>query len=130
MIKLPSFHDIFSVKSLTFVRFRSIAMYYWYFVISYRDKQNFSVCYCTVSPLCNIGKYFAIIKRKVIFPISQILTKLSKNLIFSHINNKYPSIVNVKHLRPMPTFRNDDNPYAVKFLYCKFVNGRYIFFKF
>jgi hypothetical protein len=48
-------------------------MYYWHFVILYRDQQNFSVCYRTISPLGNIGKYFAIIKRKVIFPILQIL---------------------------------------------------------
>jgi len=34
---------------------------------------NFSVCYHTVLPLGNIGKYFAIVKQKVIFPISQIL---------------------------------------------------------
>jgi hypothetical protein len=42
-------------------------------VISYRDKQNSSVCYCTVSPLGNISKYFAIVKQKVIFSILQIL---------------------------------------------------------
>jgi hypothetical protein len=51
-------------------------MYYWHFVISYHDKQKFSVCYHTVSPLGDIGKYFTIVKRKVIFPISQILTTL------------------------------------------------------
>jgi hypothetical protein len=67
-------HDIFSVKSLTFVPFHSIAMYYWHFVISYRDEQNCSVCYRTVLSLGNIGKYFDIIKQKVIFPISQLLT--------------------------------------------------------
>ncbi len=69
-----TFHNIFSVKSLTFVPFRSIAMYYWHFIISYRDEQNFSACYCTVSPLGNIGKNFNIIIQKVIFPISQILS--------------------------------------------------------
>jgi hypothetical protein len=63
----------FSVKSLTFVPFRPITKYYGHFVILYRDKQNSSVYYCTVSPLGNISKYFAIIKRKVIFSISQIL---------------------------------------------------------
>jgi hypothetical protein len=56
------FHDIFSVKSLTFILFRLIAMYFLHFIISYHDEQNFSVCYCTVLPLDNIGKYFAIIK--------------------------------------------------------------------
>ncbi len=66
-------HGTFSVKSLIFIPFRSIAIYYWHFVISHCDKQNFSVCYCTVLPLGNIGKYFAIIKWKVIFPILQIL---------------------------------------------------------
>jgi hypothetical protein len=64
----------FSVKALTFVLFHLIAMYYWHFVISYCDERNFSVCYGTVSPLGNIGKYFAIIKRKEIFPILQILS--------------------------------------------------------
>jgi hypothetical protein len=68
------FHSIFSVNSLPFVLFRSIAMYYWHFVISYRDKQNFFVCYRTISPLSNTGKYFTIVKGKVIFPISQILS--------------------------------------------------------
>ncbi len=52
----------FSVKSLAFIPFHSIAMYFLHFVISYRDEQNFSVCYCTVLPLDNIGKYFAIVK--------------------------------------------------------------------
>ncbi len=70
------FHNIFSVKSLTFVPFCSITKYYWHFMIFYCDKQNFSVCYRTILPLRDIGKYFAIIKQKVIFPISQILTKL------------------------------------------------------
>jgi hypothetical protein len=65
------FHSIFLVKSLPSVLFCSIAMYYWHFVISYRDKQNFSVCYRTISPLGNTGKYFTIVKGKVIFPISQ-----------------------------------------------------------
>jgi hypothetical protein len=39
-----------------------IAMYFLHFVILYRDEQNFSVCYCTIVPLDNIGKYFAIVK--------------------------------------------------------------------
>ncbi len=72
-MKATIFHDIFLVKSLAFVPFHSIAMSFFHFVISYRDERNFSVCYCTVSPLDNIGKYFAIVKRLVIFPISQIL---------------------------------------------------------
>ncbi len=62
--KAMLFHDIFSVQLLTFVPFHSIAMYYWHFIISYRDAQNFSVCFCTISPLGNIGKYFAIVKQK------------------------------------------------------------------
>ncbi len=74
MTKATIFHDIFSVKSLTFVPFRSIAIYYWHFIISYRDKQNFSACYCTILPLGNIGKYFTILKQKVIFPILQLLS--------------------------------------------------------
>jgi hypothetical protein len=41
-------------------------IHYWYFVIPYGDKQNFSVCCCTIFPLGKIGKYFAIVKRKVI----------------------------------------------------------------
>jgi hypothetical protein len=64
----------FLVKSLTSTLFRSITLYYWHFVILYFDEQNFSVCYHTVLPLCNIGKYFAMVKTKVIFPTSQILT--------------------------------------------------------
>jgi hypothetical protein len=75
------FHDIFSVKSLTFVLFHSVAMYYWHFIISYYDEQNFSVCYRTVLPLGNIGKYFAIVTQKVIFPISQKLTWENGNLV-------------------------------------------------
>ncbi len=85
------FHSIFFIKSLTFVPFRSIAMHYWHFMISYSDKWNFSVCCHTVSPsgdiskyfairkyfaigkYFTIGKYFAIIKWKVIRQISQIL---------------------------------------------------------
>ncbi len=73
LTKATIFHDIFSVKSLAFMQFRLIAMYFLHFIILYCDKRNFSVCYCTVSPLDNIGKYFAIIKQQVIFPISQIL---------------------------------------------------------
>ncbi len=68
------FHCIFFIKSLTFIAFHSIAMHYWHFMILYRNKQNFFVCCCTVSPLGDIGKYFAIIKQKVICQISQILT--------------------------------------------------------
>jgi hypothetical protein len=60
--KVMIFHDIFSVKSLAFILFRSLAMYFLHFVILYSDKRNFPVCYCTVSPLDNIGKYFAIVK--------------------------------------------------------------------
>jgi hypothetical protein len=63
------FHDIFLVQSLTFIPFRSIAMYYWPFVISYRDEQNFSVCYHTILPLGNTGKNSAIVKRKVILTV-------------------------------------------------------------
>ncbi len=48
--------------SFAFIPFRSLAMYFLHFVISYRDKQNILVCYCTVSPLDNIGKNFAIVK--------------------------------------------------------------------
>ncbi len=73
LTKATIFHNIFLVKSLTFVPFCSLEMYFLHFVILYRDEWNFSVCYCTISPLDNIGKYFAIIKWKVIFPISQIL---------------------------------------------------------
>ncbi len=73
LMKATIFQDISSVKLLTFVLLHSIAMYFLHFVISYCDEWNFSVCYCTILPLDNIGKYFAIIKCKVIFPISQIL---------------------------------------------------------
>jgi len=74
--KVEESYDIpqyFLVKSLAFVLFRWIAMYFLHFVISYCDEWNFSVCYCTVLPLNNIDKYFAIVKWKVIFPILQIL---------------------------------------------------------
>ena len=71
---------IFSVQSLTFVPFCSIAMFYWNFIISYCVEQNLSVCYHTVLPIGNIGKDFAIVKRKVIFPILQILTRRSNVL--------------------------------------------------
>ncbi len=73
LMKATISNSTFSVKSLTFIPFHSIAMYNWHFVISHRDKQNFSVCYRTVLPLGNIGKYFTIVKWKVIFPILQIL---------------------------------------------------------
>ncbi len=73
LTKINESYDIFSVKSLSFVPFYPITKYYWHFVILYRDKWNSSVCYRTVSPLEDIGKYFAIVKRKVIFPISQTL---------------------------------------------------------
>ncbi len=65
-MKVDKSYDIpryFSVQLLTFVPFCSIVMYYWHFVILYRDEQNFSVCYRTISPLGNIGKYFAIVKK-------------------------------------------------------------------
>ncbi len=52
--------------------------YNWHFVILYRDERNSNVCYCTISPLGNICKYFTIVKWKVIFPISQILTLVYK----------------------------------------------------
>ncbi len=73
LMKATIFHGIFFVKSLTFVLFHSIVMHYLYFMISYSDKRNFSVCYCTVSPLGDIGKYFTIVEQKVIRQISQIL---------------------------------------------------------
>jgi hypothetical protein len=65
-MKVNESYDIpwyFLVRSLAFILFCSIAMYFLHFVISYCDEQNFSVCYCTVLPLDNIGKYFAIVKR-------------------------------------------------------------------
>ncbi len=62
-MKVMIFHNIFLVKSLAFVPFRLLAMYFLHFVISYNDERNFPVCYRTVSPLDNIGKYFAIVKR-------------------------------------------------------------------
>ncbi len=71
-MKATIFRGIFFIKSLTFVPFHSIAIYFWPFLILYRDKQNFSVFYCTVSPLGDICKYFAIVKWKVICQISQI----------------------------------------------------------
>ena len=74
--KVNESYDIprfFSVKSLTLVPFCLIAMYYLHFVISFCDIQNFSVCYSTDLPLGDIGKYYAIIKQKVIFPISQFI---------------------------------------------------------
>ncbi len=78
-MKATIFHSIFSVKSLNFVPFRPITKYYWHFMISYGDKQNTSNCYCTILPLGDISKYFAIVKRKVIFSISQILTPTNIN---------------------------------------------------
>jgi hypothetical protein len=50
LMKATIFYSIFFVKSLTFVPFCSIAMHYWHFVISYCDKEFFSVCCCTVLP--------------------------------------------------------------------------------
>jgi len=41
--KVTIFHDIFLVKSLAFVPFRLLAMYFLHFVISYSDEQNFPV---------------------------------------------------------------------------------------
>jgi hypothetical protein len=61
-MKATIFHDIFLVKSLAFIPFRSLAMYFLHCIISYREEQNFPVCFCTVLPLDNIGKYFAIVK--------------------------------------------------------------------
>jgi hypothetical protein len=63
LTKATIFHDIFLVKSLAFIPFHSIAMYFLNFVISNHDEWNFSVCYCTISPQDNIGKYFAIVKQ-------------------------------------------------------------------
>jgi hypothetical protein len=76
LMKAIILNSIFSVKSLTSVLFRPITKYYWHFMILYRDKQNSSVCYCTVSPLGDIRQYFTIVKRKVIFSILQIPTLL------------------------------------------------------
>jgi hypothetical protein len=67
------FHNIFLVQSLAFIPFHSIEMCYWHFIILYHDEQIFFVCYRSILPLGNISKYFAIIKRKVIFIILQIL---------------------------------------------------------
>ena len=71
LTKATIFHSIFLVKSLSFVLFCPVTKYYWHLVISYRDKWNSSICYCTVLPLGDISKYFTIIKQKVIFPILQ-----------------------------------------------------------
>ncbi len=94
LMKAAIFHNIFSVKSLTFIPFHLIAKYFLHFVILYCDEQNFSVCYCTISPLDNIGKYFTIVKRKVIFPISQILTSLFiiYNSLLWTVSNALPSL--------------------------------------
>ncbi len=93
LTKAMIFHDIFLVQSLTFIPFCSFAMYYWHFIISYRNEQSFSVCYLSVSPLGNTGKNFAINKRKVIFPISQILNKLAKKVqLFVHGKPFRPSV--------------------------------------
>jgi hypothetical protein len=62
LMKVMIFYDIFLVKSLAFVPFRLLAMYFLHFIISYGDERNFPVGYRTVSPLDNIGKYFAIVK--------------------------------------------------------------------
>jgi hypothetical protein len=92
LMKAMIFHDVFLVQLLTFVPFHSIVMYFWHFVISNRDEWNFSVCYWTISPLGNIGKYFAIVKQKVIFPILQILTtNCTKNLPMTN-----PSLISHK----------------------------------
>ncbi len=42
LTKVMIFHGILSVKSLTLVLFRSIAMCYWHFVILYHDKHAYS----------------------------------------------------------------------------------------
>jgi hypothetical protein len=65
-MKATTFDSILFIKSLTFVMYHSIAMDYWHFAISYCDKQNFFVCYCTLLSLGDISKYFAIVKQKVI----------------------------------------------------------------
>ncbi len=95
--KATIFHSIFSFKSLTFVSFSPITKYYCHFVILYHDKQNSSVYYCTVSALGNISKYFAIIKRKVIFSISQILTRDKRSSLLwkfvNHSRKKFYKIV-------------------------------------
>jgi hypothetical protein len=80
LMKATIFHCIFFIKSLTFVLFCSIAIHCWHFMILYHHKQFFSVCWHTVSPLGNIGKYFAIVKWKVIRQILQILTQCPKSL--------------------------------------------------
>ncbi len=115
LMKAMIFHDIFSVQLLTFVPFHLIAMYYWHFIISYRDEQKFSVCYRTLSPLGNIGKYFTIIKRKVIFPISQILiqknrTGMGKNPI-SLMPSMSPSNFKDKYFPHFFSFRG--NPHLI-----------------
>ncbi len=76
--KVTIFHDIFLVKSLAFVPFRSLAMQFLYFVILYDDERNFPVCYRSILPLDNIGKYFAIAIVQVFHPISQILSRISQ----------------------------------------------------
>ncbi len=72
-MKATIFRGTFFVKSLTFILYCSIVMHYWHFMISYCDKWNFSVSYCTILSLGSIGKYFAIVKWKVICQISPIL---------------------------------------------------------
>ncbi len=55
--------------------------------VLWRTKWNFSVCYHTISPPGNIGKYFAIVKQKVIFPISQILSSSKSQVLLHFIKN-------------------------------------------
>ncbi len=86
LTKATIFQGIYSVKSLTFIPFCPIAKYYWHFVISYRDKWKSSVCYCTISPLSNISKYFAIVKWKVNITVLQILSLLG--YIFNFFSKK------------------------------------------
>ncbi len=85
LMKATIFHGIFSVKSLTFISFCPITKYYWHFMISYCDKQNSSVWYCTISPLGDISKYFAIVKRKVIFQYRRYLHCVNKYFIISYL---------------------------------------------
>jgi len=83
-MKATIFQDIFLVKLLTFVLFRSIAMYFLHFIILYRDEWNFSVCYCTILPLDNIGKYFATIcQHQTIDDISNIADTYCKSKHFT-----------------------------------------------
>jgi hypothetical protein len=65
-------------------------------MIFYHTKQNFSVCYCTILTLGDNGKYFAIVKQKVIFPISQIVILYSS--FSAEMSNTLSSIESVKQI--------------------------------